>query len=292
MVILVFLLVVDVFVGWIEKDKIFRGIINEIKYLTCLLLGFIVTADIYMIVTFFVENRLIEENTGRFSTDFLISMWLLYVLINSFRLIVKESLGEENYKDLKFASKIKIFFMIWFVSFLVSHLLSSDENTLLVFFTGVILVFTKWIYSEDVFYFIIKENNKFDNNLIPEEIKIKFKKIQGGIVIVLVSLNMSVIIKKLFFDLKIIKILISKLNDFFNLDYIQINNICVILIAGVIFVLIYNAISTPGNLFVKQQQAVVNNIEKKHWTSKKIERVMKLKKDRILGFYLFLSTEI
>ena len=139
-------------------------------------------------------------------------------------------------------------------------------------------MFTKWIYSEDVFYFIIKENNKFDNNLIPEEIKIKFKKIQGGIVIVLVSLNMSVIIKKLFFDLKIIKILISKLNDFFNLDYIQINNICVILIAGVIFVLIYNAISTPGNLFVKQQQAVVNNIEKKHWTSKKIERVMKLKK--------------
>lgn len=276
--ILFFLLVIDVFVGWNEKDKIFRGIINEVKYLTLLLFGFIVTLDIHMIINFYTKNHLIDEDTGLTFIDIVISIWLLYFLINSFRLFVKESLGEENYKNLKFTGKIKVFFIMWFVSFLISRLLLSDENTLLVFFVGVILVFAKWIYSEDVLYFFIKENNKFNYSMIPTEIKIKFKKIQGAIVIVLVSLNMAVIIKKIFFELEIIKILISKLKDFLNLEDIQINNIIVIFIAGVIFLWIVNTISTPGNLLVKQQQEVVNNIEKKHWTSKKTARMMKLKK--------------
>ena len=89
--ILFFLLVIDVFVGWNEKDKIFRGIINEVKYLTLLLFGFIVTLDIHMIINFYIKNHLIDEDTGLTFIDIVISIWLLYFLINSFRLFVTSS---------------------------------------------------------------------------------------------------------------------------------------------------------------------------------------------------------
>ena len=115
--------------------------------------------------------------------------------------------------------------------FFINELLLAGEDIILAVFSGVVVVFVKWLYSEEGLYFFVKDGIYFEKDMISDDIKLKFKRNQGWIVIALISLSVAVLIKKLYFKKNIVITLIGKMSYFSSLPNDAISSIFIFIIA-------------------------------------------------------------
>ena len=105
-------------------------------------------------------------------------------------------IGNEKWNNMKWLKKLKIFCLEYLVLFFINELLLAGEDIILAMFSGVVVVFVKWLYSEEGLYFFVKDGSYFEKDMISDDIKLKFKRNQGLVVIALTSLSVAVLIKK------------------------------------------------------------------------------------------------
>lgn len=261
------ILLVDVIVGFKEKESIFRKEISTGIYLLKLYFWFIVVADIYLFIHYLIEHGLLQNDIGELIILLIFISLYIYILVITMLLPIILFIGNEKWKNMKWLKKLKIFCLEYLVLFFINELLLAGEDIILAMFSGVVVVFVKWLYSEDGLYFFVGNSSDFDKEMISDEIKVKFKKIQGRIVIVLVSLTLAVSIKKLCLKKYIIVLFMSEISKRFSLQSELISNYFVILTTLVLSSCIQCYIMRSGNIVTKIHQdevaRIANEISKK-----------------------------
>ncbi|WP_314794975.1 hypothetical protein [Gemella sanguinis] len=147
--------------------------------------------------------------------------------------------------------------------FFINELLLAGEDIILAVFSGVVVVFVKWLYSEEGLYFFVKDGIYFEKDMISDDIKLKFKRNQGWIVIALISLSVAVLIKKLYFKKNIVITLIGKMSYFSSLPNDAISSIFIFIIAVVLGMNLKNFIMNPENPITKMHQEEIAKIATK-----------------------------
>lgn len=267
--ILVFIsfLVVDVIVGYLEKEVIFKRLTSLGIVFLKFYFWFIVILDNYLIVSFLNEKGMLEDDCSNELKQFMLILFQLYMLSCVLRFPIQPFMSNDDRKNKRYLKNIIVFVLEIGVLFFINELLLGGEDIILAVFSGVVVVFVKWLYSEDGLYFFVGNSSDFDKEMISDEIKVKFKKIQGRIVIVLVSLTLAVSIKKLCLKKYIIVLFMSEISKRFSLQSELISNYFVILTTLVLSSCIQCYIMRPGNIVTKIHQdevvRIANEISKK-----------------------------
>lgn len=260
-------LVIDILVGYLEKEVFFKKDITIGVYLLRICFLFIVVLDIFLFTESLIELSVLENDTGRLILKLGLFLWYLYVLVSSILSFIIMSIGNENWRDISRVNKVKIFCLGITVLFVIIDFVSGGEDIILAVFSGVIVVFSKWLYSEESLYFFVKNGNNFDKDMISDDIKIKFKQNEGRVVIALISLTLAVIIKKIYFKKYVIVTLIGKFSYHSNLPDGFISNILMLVIAVILGFSLNNYLMRPGNIVAKIHQdevaRIANEISKK-----------------------------
>ena len=261
-VFIVFLLV-DVIVGFKEKESIFRKEISTGIYLLKFYFWFIVVADIYLFIHYLIEHGLLQNDIGKLIILLIFISLYIYILVITMLLPIILFIGNEKWKNMKWLKKLKIFCLEYLVLFFINELLLAGEDIILAVFSGVVVVFVKWLYSEEGLYFFVKDGIYFEKDMISDDIKLKFKRNQGWIVIALISLSVAVLIKKLYFKKNIVITLIEKMSYFSSLPNDAISSIFIFIIAVVLGMNLKNFIMNPENPITKMHQEEIAKIATK-----------------------------
>lgn len=253
-------LVVDALVGYLEKEVFFKKDITTGIYLLRICFWFIVALDIFLIAESLIELNVLKSDIGKLIIMFGLILWYLYVLVSSILSLIIMSIGNENWINISRMDKVKFFCLGITVLFVIIDFVSDGEDIILAVFSGVIVVFAKWLYSEESLYFFVKDGSNFDKDMISDDIKIKFKQIEGRVVIALISLTLAVLIKKIYFKKYIIVTLIEKFSKHSNLTDGFISNVLMLVIAVILGFSFNNYIMKPGNLVTRMHQDEVARI--------------------------------
>lgn len=259
LVFIVFLLV-DVIVGYKEKESIFRKKISTRIYLLKLYFWFIVVLDIYLFIHYFIDHGLLQNDIGELIIKLIYILLYIYILVYTMLFPIILFIGNEKWNNMKWLKKLKIFCLEYLVLFFINELLLAGEDIILAMFSGVVVVFVKWLYSEEGLYFFVKDGSYFEKDMISDDIKLKFKRNQGLVVIALTSLSVAVLIKKLFFKKNIVVTLIGKMSYFSPLPNEAISSIVIFIIAVVLGVNLKNFIMNPKNPVTKMHHDEVSRI--------------------------------
>lgn len=257
------ILLVDVIVGFKEKESIFRKEISTGIYLLKLYFWFIVVADIYLFIHYLIEHGLLQNDIGELIILLIFISLYIYILVITMLLPIILFIGNKKWKNMKSLKKLYIFCLEFLVLLVINELLLAGEDIILAVFSGVVVVFVKWLYSEEGLYFFVKDGIYFEKDMISDDIRLKFKRNQGWIVIALISLSVAVLIKKLYFKKNIVITLIGKMSYFSSLPNDAISSIFIFIIAVVLGMNLKNFIMNPENPITKMHQEEIAKIATK-----------------------------
>ena len=262
-IVLIVFLLVDVIVGCKEKESIFRKKISTGIYLLKLYFWFIVVLDIYLFIYYLIDHGILQNDIGELIIKLIYILLYIYILVYTMLFPIILFIGNEKWKNMKWLKKLKIFCLEYLVLFFINELLLAGEDIILAVFSGVVVVFVKWLYSEEGLYFFVKDGIYFEKDMISDDIKLKFKRNQGWIVIALISLSVAVLIKKLYFKKNIVITLIGKMSYFSSLPNDAISSIFIFIIAVVLGMNLKNFIMNPENPITKMHQEEIAKIATK-----------------------------
>ena len=103
------ILLVDVIVGFKEKESIFRKEISTGIYLLKLYFWFIVVADIYLFIHYLIEHGLLQNDIGELIILLIFISLYIYILVITMLLPIILFIGNEKWKNMKWLKKLKIF---------------------------------------------------------------------------------------------------------------------------------------------------------------------------------------
>ena len=156
-IVLIVFLLVDVIVGCKEKESIFRKKISTGIYLLKLYFWFIVVLDIYLFIYYLIDHGLLQNDIGELIIKLIYILLYIYILVYTMLFPIILFIGNEKWKNMKWLKKLKIFCLEYLVLFFINELLLAGEDIILAVFSGVVVVFVKWLYSEEGLYFFVKD---------------------------------------------------------------------------------------------------------------------------------------
>ena len=252
--------IIDLLILWKERKFIWKKDISISKYFFNYIFWHIFIIDCAILISATVG----KEFQQGFLEIGIVFLWT-YMMVDILLLPFKMHRWEEGNRNFPLKEKFKVIFLYCAAPIYIFYkVLASAEDIFLLIFSGVIVIFCKWFYSEKFLYYNQKKEKEYQNLIDSEKIKMVFCKKLGYVNIMFISMNIAYVIKKVF--LIEITYIIGWFMKLLNLDKYHnvILNFIVIILAGILAVTIYIIIDKKGPSYIKKNY---EEIEKKPFQS-------------------------